>query len=213
MVGNIAHQWRQPLAIISVSVGILDEKRLRGSLTDCEFKEELNHINSNTSHMSQTIEDFLTYFRPNKVKEKFILADAIDKAMLIIGNLLYKEEITLRVDVDKKYIIDGFKEEYVQVLISILTNSIYVLKDKDEKSIYIKSQYLDDKLTLEISDSGGGIQDDIIDRIFEPYFTTKHQTVGTGLGLYITKMIIENSMNGTIKVTNTTSGAKFSITI
>ena len=213
MIGNIAHQWRQPLAVIGISVGILREKKLLNRLTDKDFKEELGHIDSNILHMSQTIEDFLSYFRPNKAKEDFYIAEAVDKSLLIIGNIIHKENITISKSIDKKHIVYGFKEEYVQVLISIITNAIYALKDKEKKSVNINSLYRNDIWALEISDNGGGISDDLIDKIFEPYFTTKDQSIGTGLGLYISKTIIENSMNGSLKVVNTKEGAKFIITI
>jgi signal transduction histidine kinase len=213
MIGNIAHQWRQPLAVIGISVGILREKKLLNRLKDEEFKEELGHIDSNILHMSQTIEDFLSYFRPNKAKEDFYIAEAVDKSLLIIGNIIHKENITIFVNIDKKHLVYGFKEEYVQVLISIITNAIYALKDQEKKSVNINLLCHDNVWALEISDNAGGISDDLIDKIFEPYFTTKEQSVGTGLGLYIAKTIIEHSMNGSLKVVNTKEGAKFSIII
>jgi signal transduction histidine kinase len=213
MIGNIAHQWRQPLAVVGISVGILREKKLLNKLKDKDVEEELGHIDSNILHMSQTIEDFLSYFRPNKEKEDFYIADAVDKSLLIIENILHKENITISKNVDKKHIVYGFKEEYIQVLISIITNAIYALKDQEKKSININLVSSDKVWTLEIIDNAGGISDDLIDKIFEPYFTTKEQSVGTGLGLYIAKTIIESSMHGSLKVINTKEGAKFSIII
>ena len=213
MIGNIAHQWRQPLAVIGISAGILREKKLVNRLTDKDFEEELNHIDLNISHMSQTIEDFLSYFRPNKTKENFYISEAVDKSLLIIGNTIYKENVRISKNVDKKHILYGFKEEYVQVLISIITNAIHAFKEQENKIININLLCHDKIWALEISDNAGGISEDLIDKIFEPYFTTKEQSVGTGLGLYIAKTIIENSMNGRLKVVNTKEGAKFSIVI
>jgi len=213
MIGNIAHQWRQPLATIGVSSGILRERKLLNRLSDNNFEEELNHIDSNILHMSQTVEDFLTYYRPNKIKEKFYILDSVNKALLIIGNTLYKNEIESIINVDEKEEIFGFKEEFIQVIISIISNSIYALKDKKTKTIKITSKNEKGTIIVEIQDNGGGIKNDLLPKIFEPYFTTKHQTHGTGLGLYISKNIIKNSMNGNLRVENTTDGAKFSITI
>ncbi len=213
MIGNIAHQWRQPLAIVGTSVGILKEKKLIGQLSDDEFNEELEYIELNTLHMSQTIDDFLTYFAPNKIKEKFNVLKSVDKAILITDNMLSRNNITTLIDVDENYMLHGYKEEYVQVIISIITNSIHALETKDKKILTIKSNYKDNQFVLEIDDTGGGITDDIIQRIFEPYFTTRHSSQGTGLGLYIAKMIIENSMHGKLGVSNTKEGAKFSIKI
>ena len=213
MIGNIAHQWRQPLATIGISSGILRERKLLNRLSDNNFEEELNHIDSNILHMSQTVEDFLTYYRPNKIKEKFYILDSVNKALLIIGNTLYKNEIESIINVDEKEEIFGFKEEFIQVIISIISNSIYALKDKKTKTIKITSKNEKGTIIVEIQDNGGGIKNDLLPKIFEPYFTTKHQTHGTGLGLYISKNIIKNSMNGNLRVENTTDGAKFSITI
>jgi signal transduction histidine kinase len=214
MIGNIAHQWRQPLAVIGISVGILRERKLLNRLTDKDFEEELGHIDLNILHMSQTIEDFMSYFSPNKAKEDFYIAEAVDKSLLIIGNIIYKENITISKNIDKEYSLYGFKEEYIQVLISILTNAIYALKDQEEEKIININLLSHDKvLVLEISDNAGGISEMLIDKIFEPYFTTKDKSIGTGLGLYIAKTIIESSMNGSLKVVNTKEGAKFSIII
>lgn len=213
MIANIAHQWRQPLAIIGVSSGILRERKLLNNLSSKDFEEELNYIDLNIKYMSQTIEDFLSYFKKNKVKEEFNLFDTVNKSLLIIGNTIYKEEINVSININEEYKYLGYRQEYMQVLISIISNSIYMLKEKKEKNIEINAKILDNKTILEISDTGGGIPIDIIDKIFEPYFTTKNRLKGTGLGLYISKTIIENSMNGKIGVLNTDKGAKFIITI
>lgn len=211
MIANIAHQWRQPLATISVSSGILRERKLLDKLSDKNFIDELDHIDSNLLHMSQTVEDFLTYFRPNKIKEDFYVKEAVDKALLIIGNTLYKSEIKTKIDINESDKIFGLKDEYVQVLISILSNAIHALATKEEKTIYIKSEKFNDQIVLSIEDNAGGIKEELLPKIFEPYITTKHQSVGTGLGLYISKNIIQNSMGGDISVKNTKNGAKFTI--
>jgi len=213
MIANIAHQWRQPLAIINVSSGILREKKNLNRLSDKDFEEELTHIDQNILHMSKTINDFLTYFRPNKTKKHFYIFEAVEKSLVIIGNTIYKEEIILDIDLDKTYQVYGFKEEYMQVIICIVSNAIYALKKTKNKNISIATQKYDDEIYLTISDNGGGINNQIINKIFEPYFTTKNKFVGTGLGLYIAKNIIETNMNGSLKVINCDDGAKFSIKI
>ncbi len=213
MVANIAHQWKQPLAIISVSAGILKEKKLLNRLSDEDFEEELHHINVNIAYMSQTIEDFLTYFRINKTKERFNLLEVVNKSLLIIGHTLYKEEIKTTLSIDEKYELYGYKNEYMQVLIAILTNASYALQDKDEKNITLTAKEHNGKLLLEIEDTGGGIPMNRIEKIFDPYYTTKNKSIGTGMGLYIAKTIIENGMDGSLHVVNTEKGAKFSITV
>lgn len=213
MVANIAHQWKQPLAIISVSAGILKEKKLLNRLSDEDFEEELHHIDLNIAYMSQTIEDFLTYFRINKTKERFNLLEVVNKSLLIIGHTLYQEEIKTTITIDEKYEFYGYKNEYMQVLIAILTNASYALQDKDEKNITLTAEEHNGTLLLEIEDTGGGIPLDRIEKIFEPYFTTKNKSIGTGMGLYIAKTIIENGMDGSLHVVNTEKGAKFSIIV
>ena len=220
MVGNIAHQWKQPLAILNVTNAILKEKNNMGKLSKEELNSQIEDMEVNILHMSQTVEDFLSYFNPNKVKEDFILLDTIQKAIFMIKQTILKEKIDITISVDKKFKIFGFKEEYIQVIISILMNSIEALKDKEVRNIYFEAFEKDEKIVLEVTDTAGGISEDIINRIFEPYFTTKHKSQGTGLGLYIAKMIIENSINGSLDVVNTTiankeyasySGARFII--
>jgi len=213
MVANIAHQWRQPLTTIGISSGILRERKFLNRLSNKDFEEELNHIDSNISHMSQTIDDFLTYFRPNKIKENFYILEAVNKALLIMGNTLYKNNIETIIKVNKENKIFGLKEEYVQVLISIISNAVYALKDKKIRKIYITSKYFQDSVVLEIEDTAGGIKDEYLSKVFEPYFTTKHESKGVGLGLYISNNIIQNSMNGSLAVENTRTGAKFNIII
>ncbi|MGP2657280.1 sensor histidine kinase [Malaciobacter sp. WC5094] len=214
MIGNIAHQWRQPLAIIGISVGILKEKKLLNRLSNKEFEEELSHIELNLSHMSQTIEDFLSYFSPSKKKEEFFIEESVNKALKIIDNSIKKEAITVLLDYENRYSVYGFKEEYIQVLIAILSNAVYALKNqKSSKEIVIKTYTKNNKAILEIIDNAGGIPTDIITKIFDPYFTTKNQSIGTGLGLYISKIIIEKSMQGTLSASNTKNGAKFTISI
>ncbi|NOR58685.1 MAG: transporter substrate-binding domain-containing protein, partial [Sulfurimonas sp.] len=211
MIANIAHQWKQPLATINVTNAIIKEKNDLGILDKKELNEHISDMKTNILHMSQTVEDFLSYFSPNKDKETFVLLDVVKKAIFIINQTIYKAEVDVFIDIDKHLTIYGYKEEYMQVIISIIINAIQALEEKDVKEIYFHAFKQNEKTVLEISDTGGGIPKDLIDRVFEPYFTTKHQLQGTGLGLYIAKMIIESSMKGSIKVTNTASGAKFII--
>lgn len=213
MVANIAHQWRQPLATISVASGILRERKNLERLSDKDFYEELNHIDSNIEHMSQTVDDFLTYFKPSKIQKDFLILDAVEKSLLIIGSRLYRNDIEVIIEVDKELKFFGLKEEFVQVLNSILSNAIYALKDKENKTIQIISKKENKKIVLEILDNASGIKKEILSKIFEPYFTTKDKSAGTGLGLYISQCIIQNSMGGDIRVENTKDGVKFCIII
>lgn len=213
IVENIAHQWRQPLATIAVSSAILEEKKLLNKLSDQDIEEELFHINSNIEYMSQTVEDFLSYFRPNKRKEDFCVKSAVEKAVFILERTLQRNKIEVSLDLHSDFIVFGFREEYIQVLITIISNAIHALEGKLEKVIKITSKLYENRIILDIEDNAGGVPSEIISKIFNPYFTTKNQNVGTGLGLYIAKNLIEESMQGSLEVKNIHNGALFRITI
>ncbi|MEA3553176.1 MAG: ATP-binding protein [Campylobacterota bacterium] len=211
MIANIAHQWRQPLAIINTIVAILNEKNKRGDITQENLTKKLNEIEIKTIYMSQTIEDFLSYFKPNKEKKIFLLHKTIDNTLLIINQLISKNDIKLSINIEKELKINGFEDEFIQVLIAIITNSVQAFNNEKDKTIVIDAKKSNKHILLSISDNAGGISEDIIDKIFEPYFTTKHKSQGTGLGLYMSKMLCENSMGGVLSVENIKDGVKFSL--
>jgi len=192
MIGNIAHQWRQPLE---------------------KLTSKLYLIEKNTLQMSQTIEDFLSFFNPHKDKVDFLLVEAVDKALDMIKPHIIKKAINIELDIDSNLEIYGCRDEYVQVLISIMTNAVQAFDEQEYKRISLKSFIIGDRVMLDIEDNAGGIDESILDKLFEPYFTTKHKSNGTGLGLYISKMIIEESMYGQLSVKNIKNGAIFSIEI
>ena len=211
MIANIAHQWRQPLAIINTIVAIINEKNNRGDITQENLTKKLNEIEIKTIYMSQTIEDFLSYFKPNKSRKVFLLHETIDNTLLIINQLISKNNIKLSVNIEKELKLNGFEDEFIQVLIAIITNSVQAFKNQKDKIILIDATKKNNQIILSISDNAGGISEDIIDKIFEPYFTTKHKSQGTGLGLYMSKMLCENSMDGVLSVENIKDGVKFSV--
>ncbi len=212
MIGNIAHQWRQPLAVSNTIVSILKEKSNKNILDKNYIQKKLDEIESANLYMSQTIEDFLSFFNPSKEKEKFNVLNAVDKSISIVKHLITQKKINIDIDIDSNLQIIGLRDEYVQVIISILSNAIYALKNKQERrDISVLGYKENNMVILKITDNAGGIPNEIIDRVFEPYFTTKHKSKGTGLGLYISKMIIENSMDGKLNVYNTKDGVCFEI--
>jgi len=213
MIGNIAHQWRQPLAIINSIVGILKEKNAREMLEASELGVKLKDVEVNIQYMSNTINDFMTFYRPNKEKENFRVSEAVGHAIEIISASIDKKLIDIRFEDNDNLYVHGFINEYTQVVVSLLSNAKDLLKDRRVSGAFIEIKILDkeDSVLLEIRDNAGGIKEENIHKVFEPYFTTKHKSMGTGLGLYISKMIIENSMSGKLSVCNVNSGAKFSI--
>jgi two-component system, NtrC family, C4-dicarboxylate transport sensor histidine kinase DctB len=213
MIGNIAHQWRQPLAIANTLIAIIKEKNEYGMLDKEELAEKLEKMENSIAFMSNTIEDFMTFFRPNKEPGEFSIRKAVTKALEVLFPHLRKEDIAIDVEGDHNLVIDGFINEYIQVVIAILSNAKEVFAERHTAApaVHIRFYKEQEQVLLEIADNAGGIKEEHLDRIFDPYFTTKHKSVGTGLGLYIAKMIIERSMNGSLTVCNTEAGATFTI--
>jgi len=210
MLNNVAHQWRQPLNVINSNVAVIDSVFLKHKIQDKKLENTLTQIESQTKYMSDTIDSFRTFFYPSKEKAEFILSKTIDHVLRIVKFDYEKSNIQINIKVlnDKKII--GYKGEYIQTVIAILNNSrdAFILNGIENPKIEI---CIDNMLTIE--DNAGGIDDKLIDRIFEPYFTTKYKNKGTGTGLYMAKMIIENSMNGTLSMEQIKDGTKFKIVI
>ena len=222
MLENIAHQWRQPLSIISTAAtGTKMEKELGISKEETEI-ERLTLINDSAQFLSQTIDDFRDFFKPDKEKEDFFIGEVIEKALNIVQSKFKNRNIKIRLEVEEVQIKE-FKSELVQVIMNILNNARDVLetKDMDERYVCISVSKNEKEGLIEIKDSGGGMTAQILDKVFEPYFTTKHQSQGTGIGLYMSEEIIKKHMNGTIKAANTKceidgktfTGAVFTIAI
>ncbi|MGB6020488.1 MAG: ATP-binding protein [Sulfurimonadaceae bacterium] len=213
MIGNIAHQWRQPLSMINMIIAVLKEKSARQMLEDEELGAKLSEVEKSIQYMSGTMDDFMSFYRPNKQKEDFCVSHAVERALEVITPDLTERGIALQFEPKYEYYVHGYINEYTQVLVSILTNAKDLLIHRKVESAYIKIDIFEKngRVVLEVSDNAGGMKEKNLHRVFEPYFTTKHKSSGTGLGLYISKMIIENSMNGTLRGENMKEGAKFSI--
>jgi len=223
MIGNIAHQWRQPLSAISTcATGMLMQKEYN-LLTDKDFIENCKNINKHVQYLSQTIDDFRNYIKGDREKRTFTLKEDIDSFLHLIEGSLKKEEIQILTDIGEDIIIDGYPNELVQCFINIYNNAKDAYNEKNivDKHLFISSKKEKDSIQIMIKDNAGGISDDIITKIFEPYFTTKHQNQGTGLGLHMTYTLIFEGMDGRIEVNNRTfdyndniyTGAEFTITL
>lgn len=210
MIGNIAHQWRQPLNEIGI-----DAFKMKQSINNPELlSNAYNHLKLVIKAMSKTIDDFRDFFNINREKEFFAVSESIYDSKNLIKGQIEKELIYLKIDIINDFEIFGFKSELTQVVLNLISNAKDALKNSSQsnKTIYIKIYEKDQNGYILVMDNGGGIENDVIDRIFEPYFTTKHPNQGTGLGLYMSKMIIEH-MNGQIKVSNLGNNAVFEIKI
>mgnify|MGYP000016905432 CR=1 FL=1 len=210
MIGNIAHQWRQPLSQVSGLFFDIESAYDYKELNKKYLHNRVEEANDLIEYMSKTIDDFRNFFNPNTKKELFLIQDAVNNAVKIINSTLKFHKIELTINCDESFKIDGYKNEYSQAVLNIISNAKDILIDKKIAHPQIKI-YMDEN-ALHIEDNAGGIDNDIINKIFDPYFTTKYE-YGTGIGLYMTKLIIENKMNGHISVKNSTHGAIFTIKI
>ena len=205
MIGNIAHQWRQPLSLISTAASGMKIQKEFNQLDDKIFNSTLNSIINTTMFLSQTIDDFQNYLKEDKEKKEFDINSSINKILTIIKGSFINHSINTILDLEKDLFINSYENELNQALLNILNNAKDALMDssKENRFIHIKSYRTNKEIIIEIIDNAGGVKEEIINKIFEPYFTTKHKSQGTGLGLYMTHKIITSSMNGDIKITNT----------
>ncbi|WP_419673632.1 ATP-binding protein [Aliarcobacter butzleri] len=215
MIENIAHQWRQPLAQINSSIILIDAILEKHNFKDTLVENKLTEIESLTSYMSKTISDFKNFFNPNKKKTIFKVEDAIQKANDVLKGLINSHHIQMEISVEKDLIINSYLGELQQVILIIINNSIdaFIHMNIHFPKILINVYTDNENLVIHIEDNALGINSDLLDKIFEPYFTTKHKAQGTGLGLYIAKMIVENSLLGFLSVENKQNGARFTIKI
>ena len=203
MIENIAHQWRQPLSIISTRASTIKLKNDLKMLDKDELNEALEQILNTTTYLSQTIDDFRDFFRPRKEKEMFSLSKAIYKSIELSKLSFENSDIKLIFE-EKDIDIFGYETELIQVFINAINNSKDALtqKDVEDKLVIINLIEKNTKVYIEFVDSALGIEDDILHKVFEPYFTTKHQFSGTGIGLYMSSEIITKHMKGEIFMKN-----------
>ena len=216
MIGNIAHQWRQPLNALGLGIQKIKMLYDADMLTEEKFNQSVKKSNMLIKKMSETIDDFRNFFKVDKEKQNFRLEDAIDDTLELLDASLKVNNIEVIVlHQDDGINVFGYKNELEQVLLNIVNNAKDALMENNiqNSKIEIKTLKLDDDVLVEISDNAGGIPEDIIDRIFDPYFTTKEQGKGTGVGLYMSRTIIETNMNGSLSASNSENGAIFSIKI
>ena len=213
MIGNIAHQWRHPLHNIGLLVQILPAEI--EELSQEQLEQRVGQIMNIIMQMSQTIDDFTNFFHQDKEKTRFVAYNAVTKAVEFNMPSLQSKGIAVSVAGDTDVIIYGYNNEYLQVLLNIINNAkdVLVQRGVKEPRIDIRIEQRDGKALVTIADNGGGIEESILPKIFDPYFTTKGPTLGTGIGLYMSKMIIEQNMGGRLKARNLGDGAEFSIEV
>ncbi|WP_415397948.1 PAS domain S-box protein [Sulfurimonas sp. CS5] len=215
MIGMIAHQWRQPLNIISMNANNMILDITLDELDILEVEEYSNNIQIQTENLSKTIDDFRNFFKPDKSIVKIKVQDIIKETYKIVKDGLRSNNIAFNTSYKSESEIDACPRELMQVFVSIINNSKDAIIQKKHKDAEIDVMvYEDDNYVItDICDNGGGIDMEILPKIFDPYFTTKDETTGTGLGLYMSKMIIDNHFDGNIEAYNQNEGVCFRVSL
>jgi len=205
MIGNIAHQWRQPLSIISTSATGMHLQKEMGILTDDEFYKYCEIINEHSQFLSQTIDDFRNFIKGDTKPIRFDLKNDTDSFIKLVDVTIKKNNINIILDLEENIHIQGYPNELIQCFMNIFNNAKDALvenNDEDNRYVFISQQVENDNVIIEFKDNAGGIKEDILNKVFEPYFTTKHKSQGTGLGLHMCYNLVTNGMKGTITVKN-----------
>lgn len=206
MIGNIAHQWRQPLASILMDANnILVDIDLDAVQIE-SMRQNGENIIKQANYLSQTIDDFKNFIKGDRVKTKFFLQNSLESFLALTKGTIINHNITIVQDTQKELQIVGYENELIQCFINIFNNAKDALEQnvssEEKKLIYITTSSNNGKAIITIKDNAGGIKEKILPKIFEPYFTTKHKSQGTGLGLSMVYKIITQGMNGTIVASN-----------
>jgi len=212
MLANVAHQWRQPLTQLNLNIYNMKKASLKDDKDEVlDFYNESKNVIQN---MSTTIDDFTNFFKPEKEKKYFDLAQSIQEVKSILEKSMVKEQISIELYCENITLL-GIPNELSQVIINLIQNAKDAFTENNiiDKKITITTKKVGQFAFIEIQDNAGGIESEIIDKVFEPYFTTKHSSSGTGLGLFMSKMICEQGFNGTINLTNNKNGILITIKI
>jgi PAS domain S-box-containing protein len=199
MIGNIAHQWKQPLSVITTSVTALKIKLNFDAVSECDIQETIEEVMISANFMSHTVDNFRNFFKNNQNKEEFFVSQAIDETVNIIKGVYRDLNIELKFDIDKQILYIGSKNLLSQVILNILSNAKDALKTNhvENRVVMISLANVDKKyICFKIKDNAGGIPENITNKIFEPYFTTKDELNGTGIGLYMSVNIIQKHFQG-----------------
>lgn len=213
MIGNIAHQWRQPLTQLATILVGIELKYENNKLSQKTLCEDMREAEGQINFMSKTIDDFKNFFLKDKTKTKFSIKECVDNAIVLIKSSLKNNMINYEIKIIQDSEILGYKNEVSQVLLNLLANAKDILLEREIKTpfIWITISRQKEYAKITIEDNGGGIKHQLLEKIFEPYFTTKHASAGTGIGLYMSKNIIEKNSGGNLKAENTKNGALFTI--
>ena len=213
MIGNIAHQWRQPLSALGLLIQQASLNFGRGQLDKKYMDDHVKKAMALIHQMSSTIDDFRNFFKTDKKKVKFRVSAEVTRTLLLLEESFSRDRINIQITVTDDPYIYGYPNEFSQVLLNILTNAKdeFTKKSIADPRVIITMSGGHERAVVTIGDNAGGIPEEIIGKIFDPYFTTKEPQSGTGVGLFMSKTIIEKNMGGTLSVRNSGAGAEFSL--
>lgn len=204
LLGNIVHQWRQPLNVITITASGIKMQKELGIIDNKKEIELLEKIMNNINYLCQTVDDFRDFYTPHAPKSNFLISTCIDKCLKIINSQFSNNNVSIKKEIED-FKINGFENQLMQILINLFNNSIDKFEESEIKDriIKIKTFHNNSDFFISIMDNAGGINENILTKIFEPYFTTKENKKGTGIGLYMSLQIIQKSFNGIILAKNT----------
>jgi len=214
IIGLISHQLKQPLNTLSLYCADVKLSHEYGEINDEYIKEHSENTKNQITYMNETIDSFLDFFNPNKIKSNYYISEAINKALELLKSKIHINDIKLNIDIDETIEILGTEMEFTQVVVNIVNNSIdafiekYPNNEDVNKIINISVKKESDIILITLEDNAGGISNNI-EEILDPYYTTKEN--GTGVGLYMVNLIVKNYMHGDLKISNSNIGLKFEI--
>ena len=213
MIENIIHQWKQPLNALGVLLGNIQLTNTLRPMSTEEMDKVMLRATKLIKIMSAIMDDFRNFFKADKQPTSFKVFDCMSDVMLILEGLLIQENIEVVNKIEPDLMVEGFKNEFSQVLLNIISNAkdAFVERAAVTRRIELETSVEDDKILLRITDTAGGIADEHLNKIFDSHFTTKEKCEGTGIGLHMSKLIIENDMNGRIDVENYKDGTRFTL--
>ena len=215
MISMIAHQWRQPLSLIGSVTGQVELNSELDLIDKQSLKKSMDKINKTVEHLSSTMQQFTSFFNPNKKAGWTSFSSIIENTMQIIESTLRTQDISIDIKIKKEEHFVSFEDELIQVLIDMLKNSAdFFEENKINNALILIEQYTDEKfIHLAVSDNAGGIQNQDLEHIFDPYFSTKAEAKGSGLGLHMSKMIVQDHCAGKLEVEQLSGGVKFIISL
>ena len=212
-ISLIAHQWRQPISELGAIILNIKLHHKLNKLDLTMMNKKSNEAETLLEYMSKTIDDFRTFFKPNKTKQNFNINSSTQRVLHITQPMLEEYKIKIIQNIDDTIYINSYQNEFEQVILNIISNAKdAILSDNIEKGNITINIYKENKIYIKICDNAKGIDEELIDKIFNPYFTTKIEAEGTGIGLYMSKMIIEQNMGGKLEVQSSDRGSCFQIT-